>query len=152
MEVVELSKEDAADLEALMKFVWPKVHGYPDKWRRKRMLSREEIEEEMGGGFHYFGIRIDGKLAGFYKFSVTKQGLYGEHQTIDPNYGGRGMASKMYDQFIEESRRRGVPIYVNILLHDEVGLKLVTRHGFHKKGQEYQQSEGMWVQIWERAP
>jgi GNAT superfamily N-acetyltransferase len=151
MRVVELSKKNSADIEKLLKKVWPRAENYPKEWREKRTLSKDKIEEEMDGGYHYFGVWVDGRLAGIYKFSQTEEGLFGEHQSVDPDYVGVGVASKMYEQFTEEAARRGTSAYVNILLGDEAGLRLVTRYGFHKKGDKYQQSEGMWVQMWERS-
>ena len=151
VEVVELGKKDSAEIEKLLRKVWPRAENYPEKWRKKRVLSEKEIEKEMDEGYHYFGVRIEGKLSGIYKFRETEQGLFGEHQSTDPDYGGMGMASKMYEQFTGEAAKRGIPAYVNILVGDEVGFKLVTKHGFRKRGEKYQQIEGMWVQMFEKC-
>jgi len=39
-------------------------------------MSEEEIKKEMVSGYFFFGVRIDGKLVGVYKASITERGLF----------------------------------------------------------------------------
>lgn len=151
MEVVELGKKHSADIEELLRKVWLSAEKYPKKWREKRTLSKEAVEREMDEGCHYFGVWIDGKLAGIYKFIETEKGLLGEQQSVDRDYGRTGVASKMYEHFTREAAKRGIPAYVNILIKDDAGLKMVNKYGFLKKGDKYQQIKGMWVQMFEKC-
>lgn len=150
--VEELSKGDIEEIEELMKIVWPKATEYPEEWRIKRTLNREQIEKEMDMGYHYFGIKIDGKLAGFYKLSIVGDGCFGEHQTIHPACNGRGLAVAMYDQFIRYAKEKGCKrVFVNILTSQIASVKCVNKYGFNKKGEEYEQAKGMHVQMYEKT-
>jgi len=150
--VEELSKRDSEEIAELMRLVWPTATEYPEEWRIKRTLSWEQIENEMNRGYHYFGIKIDGKLAGFYKLSVVEDGCFGEHQTIHPAYTGKGLALAMYDQLIRYAKENGYKrVFVNILTSQIASVKCVTKFAFYKKGEEYEQAKGMHVQMYEKA-
>ena len=45
--VEEFTEEDAEEISELTKIVWPKALEYPEEWRRKRILTREQVVEEM---------------------------------------------------------------------------------------------------------
>jgi len=150
--VVALTKGDAPEIEALFKKVWPRAEEYPQGWRERRTLTRDEIVEDMERGYLYFGVRIDGKLVGIYKAIITEDGLFGEHQSVDPAYRRRGVAATMYEQFIEFARERGCKrVYVNILTSQEASERLVNRMGFKKSGVEFEQAEGMFVRRYEKS-
>jgi hypothetical protein len=150
-DVKELSKQDAAEIEALFEKVWSSAYEYPEEWRKQRMLTREEILEEMRNGYHYFGIKLQGKLVGLYKALVTDYGLFGEHQSVDPDYRGLGLATAMYRQFINYARKQGLKrVYVNILASQIASKKIVEKMGFRKKGEEFEQAKGMKVQTYEK--
>ncbi len=149
--VEELSKRESKEIEELMKLVWPRADEYPEEWRIKRTLSWEQIENEMNSGYHYFGIKIDGEIAGFYKLTVIEDGCFGEHQTIHPAYCGKGLALAMYEQLISYAKENGYKrVYVNILTSQIASVKCVNKFGFHKKGEEYEQAIGMRVQMYEK--
>ena len=149
--VRELSICDSKEIEKLMKLVWLRAADYPKEWRRRRTLTGEQIEKEINRGYHYFGIKIDGELAGFYKLSKVEDGCFGEHQTIHPDYNGQGLALAMYDQFIKFAREKDYKrIFVNILTSQIPSVKCVKKYGFHKKGGEYEQTKGMGVQMYEK--
>ena len=151
IEVKELSENDTPEIEALFKRVWSTAYEYPEKWRRKRILTREQISKEMKEGYCYFGIRIDNKLAGLYKALVTEEGLFGEHQTVDPDFRGLELATAMYYQFIRFAKENGCQkVYVNILANQIASRRILEKLGFHKKGQEYEQAKGMEVQMFQR--
>jgi len=150
-EVEELSVEDAPEVEALFKRVWSTAHEYPEEWRKGRILSREQILKDIHNGYHYFGVRIDNKLAGVYKALITEEGLLGEHQSVDPDFRGIGLATAMYHQFIRFARQNNCKkAYVNILANQAASRKIVEKMGFQKRGQEYEQAKGMIVQMYEK--
>lgn len=145
-----LNKEDAAEIEELFKMVWPHAEEYPEDWRRKRCLSRAAIVAEMTGGVRYFGVKVDGKIAGLYKAVMTESGLLGEHQTVHPEYRGMGLAYAMYDQFIDFAKSVGMKkILVNIIPTQIASKKCVERYGFVRDGPAWEQARGMWVQTYE---
>jgi len=150
VDVKELSEMDAHPIEVLLKKVWPTAYEYPEEWRNKRMLTEEQILREMKGGYHYFGIKVDGKLAGFYKASITEEGLFGEHQTVDADFRGLGLATAMYRQFIGFAKENDCKkVYLNSLTSQIASKKILEKMGFVKKGQEYEQAKGMMVQMYE---
>jgi len=150
-DVKELSEQDVAEIEALFKKVWSSAYEYPEEWRKQRMLSKKEIIEEMRQGYHYFGIKVNGKLVGLYKALITDYGLFGEHQSVDPNYRGLGLATAMYNQFIDYAKRHHIKrVYVNILASQIASKKIVEKLGFRKKGKEFEQARGMKVQTYEK--
>jgi L-amino acid N-acyltransferase YncA len=149
--VEEFTEKDAGELSELMKEVWPKALEYPEEWRKKRTLSREQVVEEMKKGYHYFGVRLDGKIVGFYKLSIVGDACFGEHQTIHPTYRGRGLASAMYEQLIQYAKQKGCKrVFVNILTSQIASIKCVNKFGFKKKGEPYEQAKGMLVQMYEK--
>lgn len=151
LKVEELSKEDASEIEALFKRVWTIAFEYPEKWREKRILTCQNIKKEMENGYHYFGIRMNGKFVGVYKAKVTEHGLFGEHQSVDPDYQGLGLAKAMYQHFIKYAKDHGSPrVYVNILANQGASKRIMENFGFHKKGREYEQTKGMLVQMYEK--
>jgi len=150
-EVKELSKTDAHEIEALLKKVWSTAYEYPEEWRKRRILTEEQVSEEMRSGCHYFGIRIGNKLAGVYKALIAENGLLGEHQSVDPDYRGLGLATAMYHQFVKFAKENNCKkIYVNILANQIASRRIVEKIGFRKKGQEYEQAKGMKVQMYEK--
>ncbi|MHC1566560.1 MAG: GNAT family N-acetyltransferase [Candidatus Syntropharchaeia archaeon] len=149
--VIRLSKEDSKDIEDLLKKVWSKAYEYPEGWRKYRMISAEEIEKEMDSGYYYFGVRIEGKLVGIYKASITERGCFGENQAILPEYWNSGIASAMYHQFFDFAKKNGCKVnYVNILVGQKSGERLMKKFGFYKVGEPYEQYRGMLVQMYER--
>jgi RimJ/RimL family protein N-acetyltransferase len=151
IEVELLSLKDAAEIEALFKEVWPKATEYPEDWRKKRILSREEIMREMEGGYYYFGIRLDGRIAGLYKASIRGDSVLGEHQAVHPSYQRQGLATTMYEQLINFAKKKKCKrIHVNILANQIASKKCVDKLGFHKKGDLWEQAKGMLVQTYEK--
>lgn len=149
--VEEFTEKDAEELSELMKKVWPKALEYPKEWRKKRTLTREQIVEEMRKGYHYFGIRLDGKIVGFYKLSIIGDECFGEHQTIHPTYRGQGLASAMYEQLLQYAKQKGCKkVFVNVLTTQTASIKCVNKFGFKKKGEPYEQAKGMLVQMYEK--
>jgi hypothetical protein len=149
-DVKELSEQDAAEIEALFKKVWSSAYEYPEEWRKQRMLTKEQIIKEMQNGYHYFGIKVNGKLVGLYKALITDRGLFGEHQSVDPDYRGLGLATAMYSQFISYARKHNLKrVYVNILASQIASRKIVEKMSFSKKGKEFEQAKGMKVQTYE---
>lgn len=73
-DVRELSEQDAAQIETLFKKVWSSAYDYPEKWRKQRTLTKEQISKEMQNHYHYFGIKINNKLVGLYKALITGHG------------------------------------------------------------------------------
>lgn len=70
----------------------------------------------MDSGYRYFGIRVRGKIVGMYKARFRGDGCFGEHQSIHPDYRGRGLARLMYEQLFRFARRNNCKrVYVNIL-------------------------------------
>ncbi len=150
-EVRELSHKDIPEIEALLKKVWSTAYEYPEEWRHRRVLAKEQISTEMHEGYHYFGIRIGNKLAALYKALVTDIGLFGEHQSVDPYYRGVGLATAMYHQFIRYAKENNCKkVYVNTLINQAATIKILTKMGFQKKGKQYEQAKGMKVQIYEK--
>jgi len=150
--VCRLRKRDSREIEKLLREVWPKAHGYPDEWRKKRTLNHREIEKEMDRGYQYFGIRIRGKIVGMYKASIRREGCFGEHQSIHPDYRGRGLAKLMYKQFFQFARKNKCKrVYVNILASQLTARKFVESLEFKTKGREYEQVKGMLVQMYEKV-
>ncbi len=150
VKVEKLTKDDALDIENLFERVWPNAYEYPEEWRRKRTLKREQIKAEMDAGYYYFGIRLNGKLVGVYKALITELGLFGEHQSVDPDYRGRGLATAMYHQFLNFAKDCGCKsVYVNILVGQTASERIVERLGFRRKGHPYEQAKGMLVQMYE---
>jgi len=151
IEVKKLSETDALKIEMLLQKVWSTAYEYPEEWRNRRILTREQILKEMQKGYNYFGIRIGNKLRGVYKALVTDNGLLGEHQTVDPEYRGLGLATAMYHQFIRLARLNNCKkVYVNILANQTASRRILEKMGFRKKGREYEQAKGMAVQIYEK--
>jgi len=149
--VKELSESDALEIEALLKKVWSTAYEYPEEWRDRRILTEEQILMEMQRGYHYFGIRIGNKLGGVYKALVTDNCLLGEHQTVDPDYRGLGLATAMYHQFVRFAKQNNCQkVYVNILANQIASRRILEKMGFRKKGREYEQAKGMAVQIYEK--
>ncbi len=153
-QVIELTEDDAEAIEQLFKEVWPYATEYPEEWRKNRMLPKDKIIDEMRHGYHYFGIKVeefDNKLAGLYKALITPEGCFGEHQSINPKYARKGMGGAMYKQFIEFAKKMGCKRnYCNILIGQLPSEKLVTKFGFKKVGEPYEQAKGMFVQMYER--
>ncbi len=149
--VIELTEDDAEAIEQLFKAVWPYATEYPEQWRKNRMLSKQAIIDEMRSGYHYFGIKVEGKLAGLYKALISPEGCFGEHQSIDPKLARRGMGGAMYKQFIEFAKEMGCKRnFCNILIGQIPSEKLVKKFGFRKLGEPYEQAKGMLVQMYER--
>lgn len=148
----ELYEPDIPEIELLLRKVWSTAYEYPEEWRKKRILTREQISKEMEKGCHYFGIRIDHKLAGVYKAIITADGLFGEHQSVDPEQRGLGLATAMYNQFVKYAKEHNCrKIYVNTLANQVATIKILNKIGFRKKGKEYEQAKGMKVQMFEKA-
>ncbi len=151
MHVEEFTKKDSADISELLKEVWDKAVEYPEGWRKKRAMSKEAAERDMDEGYRYFGVRLNGELVGMYKLSVTGRGCFGENQAILPEYWNTGVASAMYHQFFKFAKGHGCPVnYVNILVGQKSGEKLMEKFGFYKVGEPYEQHENMPVQMYER--
>jgi len=149
--VNELSQEHAPEIEELFKKVWSAAYEYPEEWRNARMLSKEQILKEMKEGYHFFGVAINGKLVGVYKALFTREGLFGEHQSVDPDYRGLGLATIMYHQFMRFAKEKNCKkVYVNTLVNQAASIKILKKMGFRRKGQEYDQAEGMKVQMFEK--
>jgi GNAT superfamily N-acetyltransferase len=148
---VPLGKEDAKDISALYKAVWLQAYEYPKEWREKRAMSEEEIREEMNSGYLFFGVQINGKLAGVYKASLTERGCYGEQQAVLPEYRDQGVAYAMYEHFMEFGKANNCEVnYVNILVGNEPCERAMKRYNFYKTGEPWEQSTGMLVQTYER--
>ena len=128
--VLLLRKEGAKDISALYEEVWHKAYVYPKEWREKRAMSEEELKKEMDSGHFFFGVRINGKLVGVYKASVTERGCFGEQQAVLAN---------------------GCKVnYVNILAGNEPCERAMEKFNFYKTGEPWEQSKGMLVQTYER--
>lgn len=147
----ELGPSDAKDVEGLFRVVWPQAKEYPEEWRRKRMLSAEEIVEEMESGYRYFGMRLEGRIVGVYKARIRGDICFGEHQSIHPECRVAGLAEAMYDQFFELAERTNCrKNVVSILIGHGIGELCVGRYSFQKAGEPFEQSKGMLVQRYER--
>ncbi|MFQ5836757.1 MAG: GNAT family N-acetyltransferase [Candidatus Bathyarchaeia archaeon] len=145
-----LFEKDATKVEDLLKEVWSNATEYPEKWRKARAIGRSQIIIEMNTGFHYFGIRLNGKIVGFYKARITKDAYLGEHQSVHPAYRGRGLAKAMYTHFIQFAKETGYKkIRVNILPNQIASVKLMKKFGF-KKVMEYEQIPRMLVHLYEK--
>lgn len=150
--VLQLSENDASDIRTLLKKVWSNAYEYPEEWRNKRILTRKQISKEMKQGYHYFGVRVDSKLVGVYKALVTDEGLLGEHQSVDPDHRGLGLATNMYHQFVKFAKKHNCKkVYVNALVNQPSTTKILVQLGFQKKGREYEQEKGMKVQMYEKT-
>jgi len=148
---ITLGGEDAKDISTLYKEVWPKAYEYPKEWREKRAIREAEIKREMDSGYFFFGVRIEGKLVGVYKASITERGCFGEQQAVHPEYSAQGVASAMYEQFYEFAKANNCAVnYVNILAGNEPCERAMRRFNFYKAGEPWEQSKGMLVQTYER--
>lgn len=149
--IIEFTSKDAPELSKLMDLVWSQATHIPREWRQKRVLSPDAIIEEMGHGFHYFGARLEGQIAGFYKTFLKAEGLVGEHQTVHPDFRHRGLVRAMYRQFISYAEKLDAPANLcNILFDHETMRALVESFGFHPEGEPYEQAPGMRVQLYKR--
>lgn len=149
--VIELSKADSGDIAALYKAVWSKAYNYPVEWRLRRAMSEAEIKKEMDSGYFFFGLRVEGRLVGVYKASITERGCYGEQQAVLPEYQNRGVAYAMYEQFVEFAKANKCAVnYVNILIGNEPCERAMKRYNFYKVGEPWEQIPGMLVQTYER--
>lgn len=149
--VILLSEEEAKDISVLYKEVWPKAYDYPKEWREMRAMSEDEIKKEMDSGYFFFGVRINGKLVGVYKASITERGCFGEQQAVLPEYSAQGVASAMYEQFYEFAKANNCKVnYVNILAGNESCERAMKKFNFYKTGEPWEQSKGMLVQTYER--
>jgi len=150
--IKELTIEDAIEIAQLMALVWPKSTHIPVEWRRSRVLSPEQIINEMTSGYHYFGARIQNQIAGFYKTILKDEGLFGEHQTVHPNFRHRGLVRAMYRQFITYAKELKAPANLcNILYDHDTMRQLVESFGFQPDGEPYEQAPGMLVQLYKRS-
>lgn len=150
--IVEFTQHDAPEIADLLVVVWPNAAEYPSLWRRKRCLSTEQIIEEMRTGYHYFGARLQGRVAGLYKAHLTADGLLGEHQTVHPDFRHRGLVRAMYEQFIACAQTMGAAANLcNILVSQESMCRLVESYGFRSKDSPYEQAPGMLVQLYRRS-
>ncbi len=148
---LKLSKEDAKDISALYKEVWPKAYEYPKEWREQRAMSAEEIKKQMDSGYFFIGVHVNGKLAGVYKASITERGCFGEQQAVLPEYRDQRVASAMYEQFYEFAKANECKVnYVNILAGNEPCERAMEKYNFYKTGEPWEQSKGMLVQTYER--
>ncbi|MGQ9565332.1 MAG: GNAT family N-acetyltransferase [Candidatus Bathyarchaeales archaeon] len=152
IKVEELAETDASEIALLFRKVWcENAQEYTEEWRKSRALSRVQILEEMKKGYRFFGIRIGCKLVGVYKALLTSEGLFGEHQSVHPDFRRMGLATVMYRHFINYAKTHKIEkVYVNILLDHVASRKIVEKMGFHKAGNPYEQSKGMLVQTYEK--
>lgn len=149
--IVEFDESDSAELSRLFAEVWPEAVEYAEHWRKRRMLTSGQIAEEMKQGYRFFGARVKGHIVGVYKASISGGDCFGEHQTIHPSHRGSGLGSLMYDQFKDLAKTEGCRINsVNALLGQDATLRMIEKHGFHKVGDPFEQSPGMFVQRFER--
>ena len=147
--VEKLSEADATEIERLLMEVWPGANEYPKEWRNARMIDRKEIINEMDSGIHYFGIKANDRVVGFYKASIIGDSVVGEHQSVHPDYRRRGMADAMYEQFLRFAKQIGCKkVLVNVLPSQLASTKIVKRHGFVKI-REYEQIPGMLVHLYQ---
>lgn len=150
LRVERLTKEDAAEIEDLLREVWPKATEYPEKWREVRALTRNQIMNEMNSGFNYFGVRLEGKIVGLYKTRITKDVCDGEHQSVHPAFREHGLAKAMYKHFTKFAKRAGYrKVRVNILPSQVASVKLMNEFGF-RKVRAYEQVPGMLVHTYEK--
>ncbi|MEM2103114.1 MAG: GNAT family N-acetyltransferase [Candidatus Bathyarchaeia archaeon] len=152
IKVEELTEADAPEIALLFRKVWlENAQEYPETWRKSRALSQVQILEEMKRGYRFFGIRIGCKLVGVYKALLTSEGLFGEHQSVHPDFRKMGLATAMYKHFINYAKTHKIKkVYVNILFNHPASRKIAEKMGFHKTGNPYEQSKGMLVQTYEK--
>lgn len=149
--IIEFKQDAAPELSQLMELVWLKATHIPLKWRQQRVLTSKQIVEEMQKGYQYFGARIEGHIAGFYKTLLKPEGLYGEHQTVHPNYRHRGLVRAMYRQFITFANEIEAQTNLCNILYDHETMRiLVESFGFEPEGEPYEQAPGMLVQLYKR--
>lgn len=149
--IVEFGESDSEELSRLFETVWPTATEYPEQWRKKRMLTSGQIVEEMRQGFRFFGARDKGRIIGVYKAIIKGDDCFGEHQTIPHSHRGSGIGPLMYDQFKDLAAEEECRINsVNALIEQEPTLRMIEKHGFHKVGDPFEQSQGMLVQRFER--
>ncbi len=55
---------------------------------------------------------------------------------LSPRVQGRGLATRVMTQALEEARRLGLPARVNVLAQNEASLRLCDRIGFVKVGEQ----------------
>jgi GNAT superfamily N-acetyltransferase len=114
-------------------------------------MSEDELKKEMDSSHFFFGVRINGKLVGVYKASITERGCFGEQQAVLPEYSDQGVASAMYGQFYEFAKANECKVnYVNILAGNEPCERAMEKFNFYKTGEPWEQSKGMLVQTYER--
>ncbi len=151
MIIEEFTEKDADELEDVFRKVWTVSCEYPEKWRKTRQLTKDEIIQEMHSGYHFFGARNQEGIMGVYKLIVLDEGCFGEHQSILPAYTGKGIASAMYEQFIEYAKTLdSTRNFVYILETHTACIHLVEKFGFSPVGDPFEQAEGMFVQEYER--
>ncbi len=149
--IIEFTEADAPELAELIRLVWSQASEYTSEWRRKRCLNSDQIKEEMHSGYHYFGARQEGRITGFYKASLTPEGLLGEHQTVHPDFRHQGLVRAMYRQFLIYAwKHKAASNYCNILVSQRSMCQLVESLGFKPEGLPYEQSPGMLVQLYRR--
>ncbi len=149
--IEELTQDDAKEISEILRLVWSQALHIPLIWRQKRILSPQQIIDEMQEGYHYFGARIGGRIAGFYKTYLKPEGLLGEHQTVHPNYRHRGLVRAMYRHFIAYAQELKAPSNLcNILFDHKTMRELVEGFGFQPEGPPYEQAAGMLVQLYKR--
>lgn len=149
--IVLLTEADAPEIAELLDLVWPQATHIPQAWRQKRVLTPAQVINEMHSGYRYFGARVEGQLAGFYKTFLKPEGLFGEHQTVHPDFRHRGLVRAMYRQFIDYAHELNAPANLCNILHDHVTMReLVEAFGFQPEGPPYEQASGMLVQLYKR--
>jgi len=149
--IIKLTQADALEISQLMNLVWSQAIHIPSDWRQKRILTPEQIIKEMESNYHYFGARIEGRIAGFYKTLLKPEGLLGEHQTVHPDFRHRGLVRAMYRQFIAYAQELEAPANLcNILYDHETMRALVESFGFQPEGEPYEQTSEMRVQLYKR--
>ena len=151
MIIEEFTEKDADELEEVFRKVWTVSCEYPEKWRKTRQLTKDEIIQEMHSGYHFFGARNQKGITGVYKVIVLDGGCFGEHQSILPGYTGKGIASAMYEQFIQYGKAHDCTRnFVYILKTHTSCIHLVEKFEFSPVGDPFEQAEGMFVQEYER--
>lgn len=151
LHIEKLTQGDAKEISEILALVWSQALHIPLIWRQKRILSPQQIIDEMQGGYHYFGARIDERIAGFYKTYLKPEGLLGEHQTVHPKYRHRGLVRAMYRHFIAYAEELKAPSNLcNILFDHRTMRELVEGFGFQPEGPPYEQAPGMLVQLYKR--
>lgn len=150
--IIELTEDDVQEIAELLALVWPQAKHIPEAWREKRVLNPDQIIAEMRSGFHYFGARLEGQLAGFYKTILKPEGVFGEHQTVHPDYRHRGLVRAMYRQFIAYAQELNAPANLCNILYDHTTMRqLVESFDFRPEGPPYEQAPGMLVQLYKRS-